>query len=181
MVECPAAATHLARPRPLPAMRAAVVRQAGGPYELVDKDEPEPGPGEVRIRVHACGYCLSDENIRKGWIGNDFPRVPGHEAAGTIDAVGAQVPDDWREGDRVGVGWHGGHCLSCDACRAGRFLRCARRQGCGSSFDGGFAEYLVAPWTALARIPAAVPFEDAGPVMCGGITVFNTLRRSGAS
>lgn len=150
-------------------------------YEVQDVQQREPGPGEVRIRVHACGFCHSDENIRNGWIGNAFPRIPGHEAAGTIDAIGEGVPDTWTDGDRVGVGWHGGHCLSCDACRDGDFLRCAHRKGCGSSYDGGFAETVVAPWTALARIPDDVPFEEAGPVMCGGITVWNALRRSGAS
>ncbi len=141
---------------------------------------PEPGPGQVRIKVEACGYCHSDENIRKGWIGNPFPRVPGHEAAGTIDAVGAGVPDVWTEGQRVGVGWHGGHCQQCDRCREGRFLKCAHSQGFGSSYDGGFARYALAPFTALARIPDAVPFEDAGPVMCAGITVWNGLRRTEA-
>lgn len=162
-------------------MQAAVVPEAGAEYRIQQRDVPEPGPGEVRIRVHACGFCHSDENIRRGWVGAAFPRVPGHEAAGVIEAVGDGVPDVWREGDRVGVGWHGGHCLACDACRAGDFLRCPHRQGCGSSYDGGFQEAFVAPWTALARIPDGVSFEEAGPIMCGGVTVWNAIRSSGAS
>lgn len=161
-------------------MQAAIVPASGAAYELVELATPEPGPGQVRVKVHACGYCHSDENIRRGWTGNAFPRVPGHEVAGTIDSLDADVPADWREGDRVGVGWHGGHCLSCDACRDGRFLQCPRRLGCGTSYDGGFAEFVVAPWTALVRIPAAVSFADAGPVMCAGITVWNAIRNSGA-
>jgi D-arabinose 1-dehydrogenase-like Zn-dependent alcohol dehydrogenase len=160
--------------------KAAIVSAPGAAYELVERAVPMPGPNEVLIRMVACGYCHSDENIRNGWIGNAFPRVPGHEAAGVIEAVGDRVPSVWTEGDRVGVGWHGGHCLSCDSCRAGRFLKCVKRQGCGSSFDGGFAEHMVAPHTALARIPAEVSFETAGPIMCAGITVWNGLRRTGA-
>lgn len=159
---------------------AAQVSAAGAAYEIVRRAIPEPGPLQVRIRVQACGYCLSDENIRKGWTGNAFPRVPGHEVAGIIEAVGDQVPSVWKEGDRVGIGWHGGHCQNCDQCRDGNFLKCAHRQGCGSSYDGGFAEHMVAPHTALARIPQSVPFEDAGPIMCAGITVWNGLRRTEA-
>lgn len=162
-------------------MQAAVVSEAGAPYRIEEREVPEPGPGEVRVRVHACGFCHSDENIRQGLVGAAFPRVPGHEAAGTLEALGDGVPDVWREGDRVGVGWHGGHCLACDACRDGDFLRCPRRKGCGSSYDGGFQEAFVAPWTALARIPDDVSFEDAGPVMCGGVTVWNAIRSSGAT
>lgn len=162
-------------------MKAALVRQAGADYGLVERDEPEPGLGQVKIRVHACGFCHSDENIRNGWIGNAFPRVPGHEVAGVIETVGDGVPERWQVGDRVGVGWHGGHCGACDACRAGDFLRCGGRQGCGSSYDGGFQEAMVAPFSALVRIPEGIPLEEAAPVMCGGITVWNALRRSGAS
>lgn len=162
-------------------MKVAVVDAAKAPYRIEERDTPEPGPGELRIRVHACGFCHSDENIRNGWIGNAFPRVPGHEAAGIVEAVGEHVPDVWREGDRVGVGWHGGHCGACDTCRRGDFKRCPKRLGCGSSYDGGFATHLVAPHTGLVRLPDAMSFEDAGPMMCGGITVYNALRRSGAS
>ncbi len=159
---------------------AARVTAAGEPYQVIERPIPEPAPDQVRIRVHACGYCHSDENIRQGWIGNAFPRVPGHEVAGVIEAVGDDVPSVWKEGDRVGIGWHGGHCQNCDACRDGRFLQCAHRQGCGSSYDGGFASHMVAPHTALARIPAGVSFEHAGPVMCAGITVWNGLKRTQA-
>ncbi len=159
---------------------AAQVAAAGAPYQIIDRPAPEPGRGQVRLRVHACGYCHSDENIRKGWTGNTFPRVPGHEVAGTIEALGDDVPSVWKEGDRVGIGWHGGHCQNCDACREGRFLKCRDRLGCGSSYDGGFAEHMVAPHTALARIPTDVSFEHAGPIMCAGITVWNGLRRTEA-
>lgn len=157
-----------------------MVPQAGADYVLEERPTPEPGPGEVRIRVHACGFCHSDENIRRGWLGNDFPRVPGHEAAGVIETVGDGVPAQWKEGDRVGVGWHGGHCLSCDRCRAGDFKRCTHAKGCGTSYDGGFAEAMAAPWTALVRIPDDVPLTEAGPIMCAGITVWNGLKATGA-
>lgn len=150
-------------------------------YDVREVPEGEPGPGEVRIRVLHCGFCHSDENIRSGRGGIHFPRVPGHEVAGVIEAIGDAVPDVWRTGDRVGVGWHGGHCLSCDACRGGDFLRCPARLGCGSSYDGGFAETTVVPWTALARVPDGMDLAEAGPIMCAGITVWNGLRRTGAS
>ncbi len=166
---------------PCAAVRAAVVAEPGADYVVEERPLPEPGPGQVRVRVHACGFCHSDENIRSGRSGNPFPRVPGHEVAGTIEELGSDVPDIWQEGDRVGIGWHGGHCLSCGPCRRGDFLRCEHRQGCGTSYDGGFADALVAPWTALARIPDKLGFVEAAPVMCGGITVWNALRHSGAS
>lgn len=161
-------------------MQAAVIPAKGAPFVLEERDDPMPGPGQVRIRVHACGYCRSDENIRHG-MATAFPRVPGHEAAGVIDARGDGVPDVWRIGDRVGVGWHGGHCGACDTCRAGDVKRCPDRLGCGSSYDGGFATHLVVPHSALARLPDGLTFAEAGPILCGGITVWNALRGSGAS
>ncbi|MGB1585559.1 MAG: alcohol dehydrogenase catalytic domain-containing protein [Thermoplasmatota archaeon] len=161
-------------------MRAAVIQERSGPFVIEERPDPEPAAGQVRIRVHACGYCLSDENIRHGGA-SAWPRVPGHEAAGVIDALGPDVPDAWRVGDRVGVGWHGGHCNACDTCRSGDVKRCPDRLGCGSSYDGGFATHLVVPHTALARIPDGMDFEVAGPLLCAGITVWNALRRSGAS
>lgn len=161
-------------------MRVAVVPSAGADYQIEDRPTPEPEADEVRIRVHACGFCHSDENIRNGWIGNAFPRVPGHELAGVIEAKGAAVPDEWSVGDRVGVGWHGGHCQHCERCRAGDFKRCPQRAGCGSSFDGGFASHALVPHSGLSRLPQQMTFEDAGPLMCGGVTVYNALRKSGA-
>ena len=161
-------------------MKAAVIPEKGAPFVIEERPDPEAGPGTVRIRVHACGYCRSDENIRHG-MASAYPRVPGHEAAGVIDQVGEHVPDAWQVGDRVGVGWHGGHCGACDTCRSGDVKRCPDRLGCGSSYDGGFATHLVVPHTALARLPDGLSFEEAGPILCGGITVWNALRSSGAS
>ena len=162
-------------------MQVAVVAAAGAAYRVEERDTPEPSSGTVRIRVHACGYCRSDENIRNGQAGATFPRVPGHEIAGTIEAIGADVPTVWQTGARVGVGWHGGHCLACDACRAGDFLQCPHRLGCGSSYDGGFATHTIVPHTALVRLPEGMSFADAAPLQCGGITVYNALRHSGAT
>jgi D-arabinose 1-dehydrogenase-like Zn-dependent alcohol dehydrogenase len=161
-------------------MKAAVVASPGAPYLVQDVPTPEAGAGQVRIKIYACGFCLSDENVRGGASGNEFPRVPGHELAGIIDQLGEGV-EGWALGDRVGIGWHGGHCQACDTCRAGDFKRCPNRLGCGTSYDGGFADYSVAPPTALVRIPDEMSFEHAGPIMCGGITVWNALRGSGAS
>lgn len=160
-------------------MKAAVIDAPGAPFRLEERPDPTPGPGQVRIKVHACGYCRSDENIRHGGA-SDWPRVPGHEAAGVIDALGDGVAG-WQLGDRVGVGWHGGHCNVCDTCRSGDVKRCPDRLGCGSSYDGGFATHLIVPHTALARIPDRLSFAEAGPILCAGITVWNGLRNSGAT
>jgi D-arabinose 1-dehydrogenase-like Zn-dependent alcohol dehydrogenase len=161
-------------------MRAVQVRSANGPFELVERDVPEPGARRVRIEVQACGVCHSDSFTRKGaFPGIQYPRVPGHEVVGIVDAVGADVPD-WKPGQRVGVGWHGGHCGHCRSCRRGDFITCANGQIPGVSYDGGYADYMIAPFEALASVPDDLAAEDAAPLLCAGITTFNALRNSGA-
>ena len=161
-------------------MKAAQISRAGGDWELVDRDVPEPGGGQVRVKVEACGICHSDVLVKEGmWPGLQYPRVPGHEVAGRIDAVGDNV-NAWSTGQRVGVGWHGGHCFVCEQCRRGDFAMCINRKVTGFDFDGGYAEYMIAPVTALAAIPDEVPAEEAGPFMCAGVTVYNALRNAGA-
>ncbi len=161
-------------------MKAMVVRQAGGPFELEERDIPAPGPGEIRIKVEACGICHSDAFVKFGQFpGLQLPRSPGHEVAGVIDEVGEGV-DVFSPGERVGVGWHGGHCFKCDPCRRGDFINCQNQQVCGISYDGGYQEYMVCPWHAAARIPDALAAADAAPLLCAGITTFNALRNSGA-
>ena len=156
-------------------MRVAQVSRPGGPLELVERPIPDPGPGSVRIKVQACGICHSDAMTKEGlWPGITFPRVPGHEVVGVIDAAGRDVPERWQPGQRVGVGWHAWHCFSCDNCRRGDFFACQTgAQVTGISFDGGYADYLVTPATALARVPAQLPAPDAAPLMCAGVTTFN--------
>ncbi|MEP6572803.1 MAG: alcohol dehydrogenase [Gemmatimonadota bacterium] len=162
-------------------MRAVQVREAKGPFELVERDIPEPGPGQVRVKVQACGICHSDVYTKDGLFPNiRYPRVPGHEVAGVIDALGPQVPA-WRTGDRVGIGWHGGHCGYCDSCRRGDFLICrVSPEVPGIAYDGGYAEYMIAPFGALAAIPDVLTPAEAAPLMCAGITTFNSLRNAGA-
>jgi D-arabinose 1-dehydrogenase-like Zn-dependent alcohol dehydrogenase len=161
-------------------MKAIEVKQAGGPLEVVERDVPEAGEGHVRIRIQACGICHSDMLTKEGaWPGLTYPRVPGHEIAGVIDSVGANV-DGWQVGQRVGVGWHGGHCGKCEHCRQGDFVLCKYALIPGISYDGGYAEYMVAPVEALARIPDDLSDVDAAPLLCAGITTFNALRNSGA-
>jgi D-arabinose 1-dehydrogenase-like Zn-dependent alcohol dehydrogenase len=161
-------------------MRAAQVSRPNGPFEIVERPIPEPGVGTVRIRVLACGVCHSDSFVKEGaYPGLQYPRVPGHEVAGVIDAVGTGVAD-WKAGQKVGVGWNGGYCGHCELCRRGEFFACVTGQVTGISFDGGYAEYLVAPASAVARMPADVPPADAAPLMCAGVTTFNALRNSGA-
>ncbi|HEU4389001.1 MAG TPA: alcohol dehydrogenase catalytic domain-containing protein, partial [Blastocatellia bacterium] len=161
-------------------MKAAQVSKAGGDWELVERDIPEPGVGQVRVKVEACGICHSDALVKEGlWPGLEYPRVPGHEIAGHVDALGDNV-SVWQKGQRVGVGWHGGHCFVCKQCRRGDFAMCINRQVTGIDFDGGYSEYMIAPAPALAAIPDELPAEEAGPFMCAGVTVFNALRNSGA-
>jgi D-arabinose 1-dehydrogenase-like Zn-dependent alcohol dehydrogenase len=161
-------------------MRVAQVSHPNGPLEIVERPIPQPGPGTVRIKVLACGICHSDTLIKEGlWPGLQFPRVPGHEVSGVIDAVGSGVAD-WKPGVRVGVGWNGGYCGHCQHCRRGDFFACVNGQVTGISFDGGYGEYLVAPASAVARMPAELPPSDAAPLMCAGVTTFNALRNSGA-
>src|SRR5674476_19841 len=162
-------------------MRAVQVAKAGGPLELVEREIPTPGAGQVRVKVHACGICHSDSLTIEGhWPGITYPRIPGHEAAGVVDALGADVPG-WKAGDRVGIGWYGGSCGYCDSCRRGDFVSCLiNPQVTGISWDGGYAQYIVVPKEALAHIPDCLSFVDAGPLMCAGVTTFNSLRNSGA-
>jgi len=162
-------------------MRAAQVVSAKGPYQVVEREIPEPDTGQVRIRVQASGICHSDSLVKEGlWPGIHYPRVPGHEVAGIVDAVGAGVAG-WKVGERVGVGWHGGHCGYCDACRRGDFLVCRVAPLIpGISYDGGHADYMIAPAVALARIPEGLSAAEAAPLMCAGVTTFNSLRHAGA-
>jgi D-arabinose 1-dehydrogenase-like Zn-dependent alcohol dehydrogenase len=160
--------------------RAVQVSAAGGAFEVVKKEFPEPGPGQVRIRVQACGVCHSDSITKFGLFpGIAYPRVPGHEVAGVVDAVAADVPL-YKPGQRVGLGWHGGHCNYCNPCRRGDFILCENGQISGVSFDGGYADYVIAPANALALIPDDLADVDAAPLLCAGITTFNALRHSGA-
>ncbi|TMA51327.1 MAG: zinc-binding dehydrogenase [Deltaproteobacteria bacterium] len=162
-------------------MRVVQVARPNAALELVEREIPEPGPGSVRVKVEACGICHSDSFTKLGlWPGIQYPRVPGHEIAGTVDAVGSRVAG-WTPGQRVGVGWHGGHCGYCDSCRRGDFVTCqVARQVPGITFDGGYADYVVVPAAALARMPEGLSAVEAAPLMCAGITTFNALRNSGA-
>jgi D-arabinose 1-dehydrogenase-like Zn-dependent alcohol dehydrogenase len=161
-------------------MRVVQVSRPKGPFEIVQRPIPEPGAGSLRIKVHACGICHSDSLVKEGaFPGIQYPRVPGHEVAGVVDAVGPGVVG-WAPGQKVGVGWHGGYCGRCDHCRRGEFFACVTGQVTGLTFDGGYAEYLIAPASAVARMPAELPPALAAPLMCAGITTFNALRNSGA-
>ncbi len=161
-------------------MRQARVSRAGAGFEIVDVPVPEPGPRQVRVKVAACGICHSDDFVRSGaFPGIEYPRSPGHEVAGVVDRVGAEVAA-WRKGERVGVGWHGGHCFCCVPCRRGDFINCSSGKITGISFDGGYGEYMVVPQEALARIPEGIDDTAAAPLLCAGITTFNALRHSGA-
>src|SRR6202166_4384792 len=164
----------------MPKMKAVQVSKAGGSFELVERNIPEPARNQVRIKVEACGICHSDALVKEGyWPGIQYPRVPGHEIAGRIDAVGADVTN-WKPGQRVGVGWHGGHDFTCNACRRGDFINCKNEKITAISHDGGYAEYMISPAEAVAAIPDDLPAGEAAPLLCAGITVFNALRNSGA-
>jgi D-arabinose 1-dehydrogenase-like Zn-dependent alcohol dehydrogenase len=162
-------------------MRAVQVPDAKGPFELVEREIPEPQAGWIRIKVQACGICHSDSLVKDGtWPGIQYPRVPGHEVIGVVDLVGEGVKP-WKNGQRVGVGWHGGNCGYCDHCRRGDFFACnVALLTTGISFDGGYAEYMIAPAQALARVPDELSAVDGAPLMCAGVTTFNALRNSGA-
>jgi D-arabinose 1-dehydrogenase-like Zn-dependent alcohol dehydrogenase len=161
-------------------MKAVQVTKPNGGFEVVERDVPEPKARQVRIKVQACGVCHSDMfTVVGAYPGIQYPRVPGHEVVGLIDAVGADVPE-WKAGMRVGVGWHGGHCGHCISCRRGDFITCKFGQIPGISYDGGYAEYMIAPFEALAAIPEDLSSVDAAPLLCAGITTFNSLRHSGA-
>ena len=161
-------------------MRAAQISKPGGDFELVEREIPTPNAGEVRIKVQACGVCHSDVLTKEGsWPGIQYPRVPGHEVAGVIDEVGEGV-SAWKTGQRVGVGWHGGQDNTCRECRRGDFRNCRNVKVSGISYDGGYQEYMVAPVEALASIPETLSDADAAPLLCAGITTYNSLRHSGA-
>lgn len=161
-------------------MKAVQISKPGGNFEVVERPVPQPGRGQVRIKVEACGVCHSDVLVKEGhWPGIHYPRVPGHEIAGRIDAVGQDV-SQWKPGQRVGVGWHGGHCFVCDACRRGDFINCKVEKITAIHFDGGYAEYMIANAEAVASMPDDLPADEAAPLLCAGITVYNALRNSGA-
>src|SRR6266699_6639524 len=161
-------------------MRVAQVSGPKRPFEIVERPVPQPGPGTVRIKVAACGICHSDALVKEGlWPGIQYPRVLGHEVAGAIDAVGDGVTG-WTPGQRVGVGLHGGYCGRCDPCRRGDLFACDTQQVTGIRYDGGYAEYMVAPVSAVARFPDDLSPVDSAPLLCAGITTFNALRNSGA-
>jgi D-arabinose 1-dehydrogenase-like Zn-dependent alcohol dehydrogenase len=161
-------------------MRSVQVTKANGPFEIVDRDIPEPENKQVRIKVQACGICHSDSFTKEGLFpGIVYPRVPGHEIAGIIDKVGDDVTQ-WEPGRRVAVGWYGGHCGHCESCRRGDFITCKFAQVPGISYDGGYADYMVAPVETLASIPQELSPIEAAPLMCAGITTYNALRNSGA-
>ena len=161
-------------------MKAVEISKPGGDFEVVERPIPEPQRGQVRIKVEACGICHSDALVKEGhWPGLQYPRVPGHEIAGRIDKAGADVTQ-WKAGQRVGVGWHGGHCFVCDSCRRGDFINCKVEKITAIHFDGGYAEYMIAPAEAVALMPDDLPSDEAAPLLCAGITVFNALRNSGA-
>src|SRR5262245_3538665 len=162
-------------------MHAVQVSRPNGSFELVEREIPEPGAGAVRIKVQVCGVCHSDSVTKEGLIpGIQYPRVPGHEVVGVIDALGPDVAG-WKVGQRVGVGWNGGYCGYCDPCRRGQFFGCQiAGQTTGVTYDGGYSDYMVAPASALAAVPDGLSAEEAGPLMCAGLTTFNALRNSGA-
>jgi D-arabinose 1-dehydrogenase-like Zn-dependent alcohol dehydrogenase len=161
-------------------MKVAQVTRPGAAFEIVEREIPEPGPGQVRIKVQACGVCHSDVLTKEGlWPGIQYPRIPGHEVAGLVDAIGEGITS-WKKGQRVGVGWHGGHDNTCRECRRGDFGNCRNLQVCGISYDGGYQQYMLAPIEALAAIPDTLRDVDAAPLLCAGITTYNAIRHSGA-
>lgn len=161
-------------------MKVAQVSKVGADFEVVERKVPQPGAGEVRIKVQACGVCHSDALTKDGaWPGIQYPRVPGHEVAGIIDTLGAGV-SAWKQGQRVGVGWHGGQDNTCRECRRGDFRNCRNLRIPGISYDGGYQQYMIAPIEALVPIPDSLSAVDAAPLLCAGITTYNALRHSGA-
>jgi D-arabinose 1-dehydrogenase-like Zn-dependent alcohol dehydrogenase len=164
----------------MPKMKIAVVPKPGADFEVQEREIPAPGQGQVRIKVQACGICFSEHIVKDNLIpGITYPRSPGHEISGTIDEVGPGVTA-WKKGQRVGVGWHGGHDFTCLSCRRGDFIHCANEKITGIHYDGGYAEYMVAPWEAVASMPDSLDPAQAAPLLCAGITTFNSLRHSGA-
>ncbi|MGA6950717.1 MAG: alcohol dehydrogenase [Candidatus Sulfotelmatobacter sp.] len=167
-------------PMKMTQMKVAQVPKPGADFEIVEREIPKPDARQVRIKVQACGVCHSDVLTKEGlWAGIQYPRVPGHEVAGVIDEVGADV-SEWTKGQRVGVGWHGGHDGTCRECRRGDFGNCRNMKICGVSYDGGYEQYMVAPAEAVVAIPETLSDVDAAPLLCAGITTYNALRHSGA-
>jgi D-arabinose 1-dehydrogenase-like Zn-dependent alcohol dehydrogenase len=167
-------------PMRLAQMKVAQVPKPGADFQIVEREIPKPGVGHVRIKVQACGVCHSDVLTKEGaWPGIQYPRVPGHELAGIIDELGDGV-SQWKKGQRVGVGWHGGHDGTCLSCRRGDFRNCQNLKIAGISYDGGYQQYMVAPVEALVAMPETLSDVDAAPLLCAGITTFNALRHSGA-
>ena len=161
-------------------MKTAQIPKPGGDFQVVEREVPEPDAGHVRIKVQACGVCHSDVLTKEGlWPGIQYPRVPGHEVAGTVDAVGAGV-SEWKRGQRVGVGWHGGQDNTCRECRRGDFRNCQNLKIAGISYDGGYQQFMVAPVEALVQVPETLKDAEAAPLLCAGITTYNALRHSGA-
>jgi D-arabinose 1-dehydrogenase-like Zn-dependent alcohol dehydrogenase len=161
-------------------MKVAQIPKPGADFEIVEREIPQPAVGQVRIKVQACGVCHSDLFTKEGgWPGIQYPRVPGHEVAGIVDEVGAGV-SEWKQGQRVGVGWHGGHDGTCLSCRRGDFRNCRNLKIAGISYDGGYQQYMVAPLEALTAIPESVSDVEAAPLLCAGITTYNALRHGGA-
>jgi D-arabinose 1-dehydrogenase-like Zn-dependent alcohol dehydrogenase len=169
----------VAKPAAAP-MKVAQISRPGADFEMVEREIPEPGSGHVRIKVQACGVCHSDLFTKEGvWPGIQYPRVPGHEVAGVIDEVGAGV-SAWKNGQRVGVGWHGGQDNTCRECRRGDFRNCQNLKIAGISYDGGYQEFMVAPVEALVALPQTLSDAEAAPLLCAGVTTYNALRHSGA-
>jgi D-arabinose 1-dehydrogenase-like Zn-dependent alcohol dehydrogenase len=161
-------------------MKVAQIPKAGAEFQIVERDIPKPEAGQVRIKVQACGVCHSDMFTKEGaWPGIQYPRVPGHEVAGIVDELGVGV-SEWKKGQRVGVGWHGGHDGTCLSCRRGDFRNCQNMKIAGISYDGGYQQYMVAPLEALTAIPEGLSDAEAAPLLCAGITTYNALRHSGA-
>ena len=161
-------------------MKAVQISEKGGDFEVVERDVPQIDDNEVLIKVEACGVCHSDQFVKEGMFpGIEYPRVPGHEVVGTIEKTGANV-GSWKTGQRVGVGWHGGHCFECEPCRRGDFINCQNAKITGISFDGGYQEYMAAPKETLALVPENLSSADAAPLLCAGVTVFNALRNTDA-
>ncbi len=160
-------------------MKAVQVQEKGGDFKVVDMEKPSPKSNEILIKVEACGICHSDAMVKEGLFpGIEYPRVPGHEVVGIVEETGENV-SQWKKGQRVGVGWHGGHCFECEPCRRGDFINCENGKISGISYDGGYAEYMTAPQEAIASIPDELSSAEAAPLLCAGITVYNALRNSG--
>ena len=168
-------------PRPAPAtMKVAQISRPKAAFEIVEREIPTPDAREVRIKVQACGVCHSDVLTKEGLMpGIQYPRVPGHEVVGTVDEVGAGV-STWKKGQRVGVGWHGGHDNTCRECRRGDFRHCKNQKIAGISYDGGYQQYMLAPIEALAAVPETLSDAEAAPLLCAGVTTYGAIRSSGA-